>query len=46
MDVRVQGAAEALHKGDRPCLTVLYARYAAAVALPGEDALEVAAEHG
>ncbi len=47
MDVSVQGAAEALDKSDRSCLAIVDARpHAPAVALPGEDALEVAAEHG
>jgi hypothetical protein len=46
MNVGVQGAAEALYKSDRPCLAIVDAGDAAAVTLPGEDALEVAAEHG
>jgi len=46
VDVEIQGPAEALHEGDGATVAVFDARYAAAVALPGADALEISAEHG
>ena len=46
MNIQIKRAAEALYKCDRACLASLYAGGAAAVALPGEETFEVAAEHG
>ncbi len=46
VNIQIKRAAKFLDKGDRACLTVFDAGDAPAVALPCEDALEVAAEHG
>jgi len=46
VNVKIEGAAKFLDKCDRSCLATVDAGGAAAMALPGKDALEIAAEHG